>query len=137
MADLAKKLGIQPGQSVCLLDATPESAELLRQECPEGVAFSHTLGHQRYDIILFWPASLEGLTERFAQLQRFIIPEGSIWAAIPNKRYAKPSGITFTWAEMQGAGLQTDLVDNKTASLSGREYATRFVIRRDRRAKYT
>jgi hypothetical protein len=38
---------------------------------------------------------------------------------------------------MQAAALTTDLVDNKIVSLSDEEYATRFVIRRERRANYT
>jgi hypothetical protein len=35
---------------------------------------------------------------------------------------------------MQAAGLQTDLVDNKVASVTEQDYGTRFVIRKERRA---
>ena len=38
---------------------------------------------------------------------------------------------------MQAAALTTDLVDNKNAAFSEQDYATRFVIRKDRRALYT
>jgi len=41
--------------------------------------------------------------------------------------------IDFTWEQMQAAGLQTDLVDNKTVTLNEQDYSTRFVIRKDRR----
>jgi hypothetical protein len=37
---------------------------------------------------------------------------------------------------MQAAALATDLVDNKIASFSAEEYATRLVIRREARHKY-
>ena len=136
MAGLAKKLGIQSGYVVCLLNAPAEAAALLRQECPEDVSFSDTLEHGPYNTILLWPTQLAGLSDRFAQLQRHIAPDGAIWAVIPKKPFARVRGIEFSWSDVQGAALQTDLVDNKVATLSAEEYATRFVIRKDRRGKY-
>jgi hypothetical protein len=136
MADLAKKLGIKSGQVVCLLNAPSEAATLIRQECPEEVSFSDTLERGPYDVILFWPTQLDGLSDRFAQLQCHIVPDGAIWAVIPKKPFARARGIDFSWAELQEAALRTDLVDNKVASLSVEEYATRFVIRKDRRGEY-
>ena len=56
---------------------------------------------------------------------------------MPKKKYARQRGIDFTWEELQAAGLQTDLVDNKIASLTEEEYGTRFVIRKERRPKYS
>jgi len=136
MIGLARKLGIKPGQAVCLLNATPEAASTLRQECPGEVQFHEALGRRRYDAIMFWPTHLAGLSERFAELQRRIVPDGAIWAVIPKKRFAQARGLGFSWADMQKAALQTDLVDNKIASLSENEYATRFVIRKNRRNNY-
>jgi hypothetical protein len=136
MAGLAKKLGIKSGQVVCLLNAPSEAATLIRQECPEEVSFSDTLERGRYDVIMFWPTHLAGLADRFAQLQRHIVPGGAIWAVIPKKPFARSRGIDFNWSELQKAALRTDLVDNKIASLSEEEYATRFVIRKDRRGEY-
>jgi hypothetical protein len=136
MADLAKKLGIKSGHVVCLLNAPREAVALLRQECPEDVSFSDTLEQGPYDVILFWPTQLAGLSARFAQLQRRIVPDGAIWAVIPKKPFARTRGIDFGWSDVQGAALQTDLVDNKVATLSEKEYATRFVIRKDRRGNY-
>jgi len=133
---LAEKLGIKSGQVVCLLNAPSKVAALIRQECPEEVSFSNTLEQGPYDVILFWPTRLAGLSDRFAQLQRHIVPGGAIWAVIPKKPFARARGIDFSWSELQGAALQTDLVDDKVATLSEEEYATRFVIRKDRRGKY-
>ena len=57
-------------------------------------------------------------------------------AVIPKKPFAQTRGIDFSGSELQEAALRTDLVDNKVATLSVEEYATRFVIRKDRRGKY-
>ena len=136
MSDLAKKLGIKPGHCVCLLDAPAESAALLREACPPDVSLCDAPFVRRCDVMLFWPSTLDGLSERFAQLQHQIVPDGAIWAVILKKPFACARGIAFTWEAMQLAGLQTDLVDNKIASLSAEEYATRFVIRKERRSRY-
>ena len=131
--NLAKKLGIKPGMAVCLLDAPPEADAAVRESAAWAV-FSRTLGEGRFDVILFWPPQVEGLAERFAELQRRIVPDGSIWAVMPKKKFAARRGVDFTWDEMQAAGLQTDLVDNKVASVTEQDYGTRFVIRKERRA---
>ena len=136
MAGLARKLGIKSGHVVCLLNAPAEAAALLRQECPEEVSFSDTLERGPYNVILFWPTQLAGLSDRFAQLQRHIVPDGAIWAVIPKKPFARVRGVDFSWSDVQEAALRTDLVDNKVATLSEEEYATRFVIRKDRRGKH-
>jgi hypothetical protein len=131
--DLAKKLGIKPGMAVCLLDAPPEAEAAVRESVAWAV-FTAALGEGRYDVILFWPRHLAGLAERFAELQRRIAPDGSIWAVIPKQKFAARRGVGLTWEEMQAAGLQTDLVDNKVASITEQDYGTRFVIRKERRA---
>jgi hypothetical protein len=136
MAGLAKKLGIKPEHVICLLDVSAEAAASLRLECPEGVSYCETLERGPYDVILFWPTQLAGLLNRFAQLQRHIAPDSAVWAVIPKKPFARARGLDFDWSELQEAALQTDLVDNKVASLSETEYATRFVIRKDRRGSY-
>jgi len=57
-------------------------------------------------------------------------------AVIPKKPFAQTRGIDFSGSDVQEAALQTGLEDNKVATLSVEEYATRFVIRKDRRGKY-
>src|SRR5262249_53575445 len=104
--------------------------------CPAGATLEEGLADAGYDAVFFWPKSLDGLAERFEHLAHGIVANGAIWAVMPNKRHAAQRGIAFSWEEMQAAGLRTDLVDNKIVSLSPEEYATRFVIRKDRRARY-
>lgn len=133
MATLAQKLGLRPAMHICLLDAPPAAAAVIREAAPPDCAFASELGDAHYDLIFCWPVESEGLAGRFAALQRRIAPAGAIWAVLPKKLVARRRGVTLTWEQMQAAALTTDLVDNKGASLGDDEYATRFVIRRDRR----
>jgi hypothetical protein len=137
MASLAQKLGLKPGQAICLLEATPETAQVIRIACDEDlggdVVISETLDGAPFDLIFYWPRELEGLAGRFAMLQRRIVSNGAIWVVMPKKAVARKRGLTLTWEEMQLAALTTDLVDNKNASMTDEEYGTRFVIRKERR----
>jgi hypothetical protein len=138
MADLARKLAMQPGQTLCLIDLPATVAATLRQEAPAGITFltEAEVGSYPCDLIFFAPHSLDGMAERLSSLQRRIAPSGAVWVVMPKKRFAASRSITFTWEEMQAAALTTNLVDNKIASLTDEDYATRFVIRKDRRHIY-
>ncbi len=132
MPELAKKLGIQTHMNIYLEGAPSEVECALRNAVPDAV-FTTSMENPPYHVILFWPTQLEGLEYRFADLQRRIHPEGAIWAVMPKKKFAQGRGVDFSWEQMQAAGLVTDLVDNKVASISGQDYGTRFVIRKERR----
>jgi hypothetical protein len=137
MASLAQKLGLKPGQAVCLLDATPETAQVIRAACAEDVGgdvtITETLDGAPFSFIFYWPHEFMGLTERFAMLQRQIVSNGAIWVVLPKKDIALRRGMTLMWEEAQFAALSNDLVDNKIASITDEEYGTRFVIRKLRR----
>ncbi len=135
-SDLATKLGIKPGHLVGLVDPPPGAARVLGAQFPPGMEWVDLVGERRCDVLLYWPRDPDRLSERFRELQYRIVPDGAIWAVMPKKKYARSHGIAFTWEQMQAAGLQTDLVDNKVASISEEEYGTRFVIRKDARDKY-
>jgi hypothetical protein len=137
MVSLATKLQLLPGTTVLLLEAHALALDLLVQAAPAGVSFDTARRTDiRYDMIFFWPRTLDGLEERFSALQWDMEPDGALWVVMPRQAAARRHGITFTWNEMQAAALATDLVDNKIASLDQEEYATRFVIRRERRHAY-
>ena len=119
-----------------LVEAPAGMREYLRREIPAGVSFVERLPDDKVELVLFWPRGLEGLVDRFQDLQNRIIPEGAIWVVIPKKKYARKWGIDFRWEEMQAAGLRTDLVDSKVASVDEETYGTRFVIRAALRNKY-
>ena len=138
MTSLATKLGLGPGQTVRLLEGHGEAFDLLTAALPDGVEILYGEGDTpRCDQLFFWPRSLSGLAKRFVGLQWCLVPDGSLWVVTPKKAFAARHNIAFSWEEMQAAALSTDLVDNKIASISGEEYATRFVIRRERRHLYT
>lgn len=140
MSDFARKLGLAPGRTVCLLDAPDDAVTIVRAACPPGVSLTLALeplsDAARYDIMLYWPRTLDGMTERLSRLQGRITPDGALWVVMPKKAHARARGIAFTWEEMQAAALRTDLVDNKIAAFSETDYATRFVIRKERRRTY-
>jgi hypothetical protein len=131
--DLARKLGIEPGMRVGLLDPPAQAAATIRASAPPGVVWKRTLGKTRFDLIFFWPARTAGLSRVFALLQRSLVPDGAIWAVMPKKAFAAGRGLAFRWEEMQAEGLRGDLVDNKVASITATDYGTRFVIRKERR----
>jgi hypothetical protein len=135
-SSLAKKLGIKAGFVVCLLDAPGGAASTILAAGSGGVSFSNSLEDAPFDVILFWPRQIQELKETFARLQTMIVPDGSIWAVMPKKKYALERGVVFSWEEMQAAGLLTDLVDNKIASVTEEDYGTRVVIRKALREKY-
>lgn len=130
---LARKLGIRPGQRICLLDAPDGSADVIERAAAGSATLTDTLDTPPYESVFWWPATLEGLAERMERLRRHLTPAGSVWVVMPKKAYAAKRGVAFTWEQMQAAALTTDLVDNKIAALTAEEYATRFVIRKDRR----
>ena len=131
--DLARKLGLKPGHAVCILGASPEGAQAVRAACGGEATLSEKLGRGTFDIVLFWPRRRRDLEGSFARLQEKIRPDGAIWAVISKKSSPRSRGLDFAWADLQAAGLTTDLVDNKVASITADEYGTRFVIRKDRR----
>jgi hypothetical protein len=135
--NLAKKLGIKPGDRVAMVAAPPGMGDYLRPELSPGVLLAAGLPEERCEVILFWPKRLGGLEEKFRDLQNRIVPDGAIWAVMPKKKFVAKWDIDYTGEQMQAAGLQTDLVDNKVASVDDETYGTRFVIRRDRRQLYS
>ena len=137
MTSLAQKLSVTPGQIVCLLEAPADTAALLRRELPAAVLIEDVADEDRYEAIFFWPKTPEGLAERFALLACRMEPCGSIWAVLPTKHVALVRGVALNWEQMQAEALQTDLVDNKHASIAEGEHGRWFVICRKRCSAYT
>jgi hypothetical protein len=136
MSGLAQKLGIKPGVHLRLISAPAEAAQQIREAYPPGAEILDGQPEAHCELIFFWPARRSELAENFQQLQSRITPDGAVWAVMPKKQFTRQRGIDFNWEELQAAGLQTDLVDNKIASITGEDYGTRFVIRKARRSGY-
>ncbi len=99
------------------------------------------------ELVREWPPGRHGwlmaevpgdgsLSAFFKGLEKRLIPTGSLWAVLPKKPFMAELDFSFTWIEVQRAGLSAGLVDNKIAAFSPRLTSIRFVIpvsRRDRR----
>ena len=136
MSNLAQKLGIKPGSRIRLIDAPTETAQQIRNACPPGVEILEGATELSCELIFVWPTRRAELEAVFRQLQSQITTDGALWAVIPKKQFANQRGIDFSWEELQAAGLLTDLVDNKVATISSEDYGTRFVIRKELRSRY-
>ncbi|MGH2524104.1 MAG: hypothetical protein ACRDH2_16480, partial [Anaerolineales bacterium] len=91
---------------------------------------------QRADVILYWPKTAEEITPTLAELREQIQPKGGIWVITAKKNSTSASGMSYYNQDLLiPMGLAAGLVDNKICSLSERESAMRFVIRRDERPK--
>lgn len=134
--ELARQLGIRPSATVLALEPPPDVQAVLRAACQGGVTLLVDEATIRTGLVFARPRTLDGLAERFTQLQWRIQPDGALWVVMPKKPFAAARGITFTWEQMRATVLTTDLVDNRVVAFSPQEYATRFVLRKERRAAY-
>ena len=75
------------------------------------------------------------LSAFFRDLEKRLIPSGSLWAVFPKKPFMEEFGFPFAWIEVQKAGLAAGLVDNKIAAFSPRLTSIRFVIPLARRKR--
>ncbi len=68
------------------------------------------------------------LTSFFRDLEKRLLPAGSLWVTFPKKPFLEELGFPFSWTDVQKAGLASGLVDNKIAAFSPRLTSIRFVI---------
>jgi hypothetical protein len=130
-AELARKLGLRPGQRIRLIGAPPTAAARIR-EAGTGVRFVRSPS-AAVDQVFWWPLVVEDLASKMAKLQRCLASDGSIWIVMPKKGFAPSRRIAYTWESMQAEGLKGDFVDNKVATINDQDYGTRFVLRKARR----
>jgi hypothetical protein len=132
--EFLKKLGVQPGQRLLLLDAPECFSSTLAEALPPGCALEDGETAGPIDLVLLWVRQESGLSQRLAQLMQDLVPNGAIWTVIPKKKALRGTrGPTF--AGLQEAALPLGLVDNKDLGFSGTEYGVRFVIRRELRPR--
>ena len=115
---LPKKLGIKEDSRVAL------------QGEPEG--FADAIGVKprsrgQLDVIVLFQTKKGELTRAFTPLARRLAPAGGLWVAWPKKTAAVQTDLTFE--DVQGIGLKSGLVDNKSCSIDETWQALRFVYR--------
>jgi hypothetical protein len=124
---LPKKLGIREGSRVVIVGA-PNGFTLER--LPPGARVS-TAARGRIDVALLFVTRRAELERRFARLAARLEPAGRLWVAWPKKRAGAETDLSFD--DVQRHGLETGLVDNKSASIDEVFQGLQFVIRlRDR-----
>jgi len=127
-----KKLGVSTGQKILVRRAPKSFTQELRDQAPPETMISTRLTKKgQYDMIFHFAAPDEDFEVFFAEMQRALKPNGSLWVVIPKQKLAKELGALYDWNMMIACALKTTLVDNKTLTFSPTEYGTRFVIRKE------
>ena len=125
------KLNVKPDSKVCLFHARKD---LLPQFMKGDLNLMIDWAEHDCDTILYWLQTKDDVKDIMTHLERQIKKTGRIWLVIPKKEIARERGFSLTWDEMQQKILaNTNLVDNKTASIGDGEYGTQFVIRKEAR----
>ena len=134
-APLWKKLGVGPGTRIRVVDppAGFDDALVAIAPLPDGVSF---LARSTYDIdvVIAFFTKASALQRRFPSLARSISTDGRLWIAWPKK--AAPVDTDLDFASVQGTGLDAELVDNKSASITHEFQGVQFVRRTRDRAKH-
>lgn len=119
---LWKKLGIKEDASFAIVGA------------PADVAIATPAGARRLrspgtatDVILVFETGLMRLKRSIRSLRPKLAPAGGLWVAYPKKSSGLTTDLTFE--NVQGAGLEAGLVDNKSCAIDGNWTAVRFVVR--------
>lgn len=120
---LPKKLGIAEGSRV-LVSGAPKAFAL--PPLPSGVELVER-ARSPLDVVLLFVTTRSELSKRFAAPARALAPAGRLWVAWPKKASGILTDLTF--GVVQGHGLETGLVDNKSASIDERYQGLQFVYR--------
>jgi len=135
---LAKKLGIKEGSRLALLSEPTGFRDDLGP-LPDGVETVDSLDLPDgdgvdVDVIVLFSHALEDLRSRLAPTARRLAPAGGLWIAWPKKAAGLETDLGF--AEVQRAGLDLGLVDNKVCAVSEVYSGLRFVVRKENRAAW-
>jgi hypothetical protein len=122
---LPKKLGIREGARVYVAGA-PEDFEAVLGPLPTGVERLGRAGSSM-DVALLFVTEKRDLRSRFARLAAGLEPAGRLWVAWPKKASKLPTDLDFD--TVQGFGLASGLVDNKSASITETFQGLQFVYR--------
>jgi hypothetical protein len=126
---LRDKLGIAPGDRVCLLGAPPGYREALA--LPPEVAVHDRL-RGRYDFVQVFARSDAELRRRLPALRDALDPDGMLWLSWPKKASGVPTDLDD--GAVRRAGLDAGLVDVKVCAVDETWSGLRFVFRKVERA---
>ncbi|HEV8572330.1 MAG TPA: DUF3052 domain-containing protein [Actinomycetota bacterium] len=126
---LPKKLGIREGHAVVFVSAPPGFEKLL-DPLPPGTEIRDR-ARGPLDVVVLFATRRSELERRFGALARSLDPAGGLWVAWPKKSAGIENDLSFE--VVQRIGLDTGLVDNKSASIDAGWQGLRFVVRKEDR----
>lgn len=126
---LARKLGVEDGHLVSILDEPTGFREWLRP-LPEAVRLRTSIGRAP-DIVVVFATERAKLASHLAGAAEAIFPDGAIWAAWP-KRSAKVT-TDITEDTVREIVLPLGLVDNKVCAINEVWSGLRVVWRKENR----
>jgi hypothetical protein len=128
---LPKKLGIQEGHRVALLNAPKDFPRTLG-DLPDGVMLQKGLtGTKPLDVVVLFVTQRADLERQLDPVRRRMTPAAGFWVAWPKKA----SGVATDMTEhvVRDVALPTGLVDNKVCAVDETWSGLRLVIRRELR----
>jgi hypothetical protein len=124
---LAKRLGIQTGHVVVLIDA-PQSFPDKLGKLPDGVELRHSaMRGAGFDLAVLFVPNQNTLARRFSQLAKLMRPAGSLWVAWPSKGTGYSCDVSEDGA--RGVALKDGLADNSTHELDQYWTGMRFIAK--------
>ena len=127
LGPLAKKLGIQPGQVVVLIDAPSYFPDKLGK-LPETVELRHSaMRGAGFDLALLFVPNQNTLSRRFSQLAKLMRPSGALWVAWPSKTSGFSCDVTLDGA--RAVAQKDGLADNTTHEMDQYWTGARFVAK--------
>ncbi|MGZ5289228.1 MAG: DUF3052 domain-containing protein [Actinomycetota bacterium] len=125
---LWKKLGVREGSRLLVVGA-PDGFDLtLDAIAPMPPVERVSRPGRDLDVVVLFTTERRVLERRFAGLAAAITKDGRLWVAWPKGASAIPTDLTFD--VVQGHGLASGLVDNKTAAIDADFTGLQFVFRR-------
>jgi hypothetical protein len=122
---LIKKLGIKPGQRICILNPPADYSETLGP-LPEGVHLMKKL-KSPLDFIQIFSLQSRQLVVEFPELKAALALDGMLWVSWPKKAAKVPSDLDEN--VIREIGLSNGLVDVKVAAVDSVWSGLKFVYR--------
>jgi hypothetical protein len=122
---LARKLGIQPGRDIVVLN-TPRPYEELVAPLPERVRIRRRI-HPGSEFIHLFTRTRSDLERRFPRLSSALADQGVVWISWPKK--TSPLSGDLDENVVREVGLRTGLVDVKVCAVDDDWSGLKFVRR--------
>ena len=126
---LAKKLGLKPGDLVCLLDAPAGFSKLL-EPLPEGVRFA-TRFDKAARLVHVFATRKSGLAKVLASCRKRLAPDAGVWVSWPKKASKMETDITEN--VIRSVALPMGLVDIKVCAVDETWSGLKLVVRKELR----